>query len=212
MNETLDLIFNRVSLRKFSDLPITKDEESLIVKSGLRAPTAGNLMLYSMIVIRNKETLKKLSVSCDNQPFIASAKLAIIFVVDYQRLYDYFEYCNIDQYCVDNNLSFEFPDLSGLLLGAEDAFISSLLAFNIGLEIGQVIIVVVILLIGLIATKVLSIRKVQAERNGQDESIYQDTGNRTDCLYGFVHGIHANQKMASGWSRQGFVRGKGNLR
>ena len=82
-------------------------------------------MFYSMILVKNKETLKKLSVSCDNQPFIATAKLAIIFLVDYQRLYDYFELSNVSEYCVKNNMPYEYPDLSDLLLGAEDAMVAA---------------------------------------------------------------------------------------
>jgi hypothetical protein len=52
---------------------------------------------------------------------------------------------------------------------------------------------------------------VQPERNGQYESIYQSTDNRIDCQYDSVHGIYANQKMASGWNRQGYFRGKGSV-
>jgi len=125
MNETLNVIFNRVSLRKFSDEAITTEQENLIVKSALRAPTAGNLMFYSMILVKNKETLKKLSTSCDNQPFIATAKLAIVFLVDYQRLYDYFELSNVSGYCIKNNMPYEYPALSELLLGAEDTMVAA---------------------------------------------------------------------------------------
>ncbi len=125
MNETLNTIFNRVSLRKFSDEPITIEQENLIIESALRAPTAGNLMFYTMIIVKNKETLNKLSHSCDNQPFIATAKMAIIFLVDYQRLYDYFELCDINDYCKKNNMPYEYPELSELLIGAEDAMVAA---------------------------------------------------------------------------------------
>ncbi len=121
MNDIIKTINNRKSLRKFSEKEIKIEEEKAIIQSALRAPTAGNLMLYSMIVIKNKEILKKLSVSCDNQPFIASAKMAIIFLSDYQRLCDYFEMSNVKEYRDNNNLSYDYPELSDLLLGTEDA-------------------------------------------------------------------------------------------
>ncbi len=125
MNETIKLINQRVSLRKFSDKLVTKEHFDIIVNSALRAPTAGNLMLYSMIVVKNKERLEKLSVSCDNQPFIKNASFAIIFVADYQRLYDYFMLSNIKDYAKKFNTKIVNPDLSDLLLASEDAIIAA---------------------------------------------------------------------------------------
>lgn len=77
--KTLDLINKRVSIRNFNEEPIASEEMSAIIQAAISAPTAGNMMMYSIISITSKETLKKLSISCDNQPFIASAHTALIF-------------------------------------------------------------------------------------------------------------------------------------
>jgi len=121
MNETLNTIFNRTSLRKFSDKQVTQEEIDLIIKSAIRAPSAGNLMMYSMILIENKETLETLSHTCDEQPFIKTASFALVFVVDYQKLYDYFAESNFLSYCLEQGLQPEYPELSDLLLGSQDA-------------------------------------------------------------------------------------------
>jgi nitroreductase len=121
MNSTINNIFNRVSLRKFSKQKVSIENRDLIVKSALRAPTAGNQMLYSIIKVESIETLEKLSHSCDEQPFIKNASFALIFLVDYQKLYDYLGESNFLSYCAEQGLNPEYPDLSDLLLGSEDA-------------------------------------------------------------------------------------------
>ncbi len=121
MNETLKTIFNRTSLRQFSNKKVTHEEVDLIIKSAIRAPSAGNLMLYSMILIENKETLETLSHTCDEQPFIKTASFALVFVVDYQKLYDYFKESDFISYCLEKGLEPQYPELSDLLLGSQDA-------------------------------------------------------------------------------------------
>jgi nitroreductase len=121
MNDTLKVIYERSSLRKFGNEPVKEAHKQVIINSALRAPTAGNLMLYSILKVENKETLEILSKTCDNQPFIKTADFALIFLVDYQRLYDYFAYNNYFSYCKEQGIIPEFPDLSDLMLGSEDA-------------------------------------------------------------------------------------------
>ena len=121
MNSTIYTINKRTSLRKFSSVKVSKEDMDTIINSALRAPTAGNMMFYSIIKVENKNTLEKLSVSCDNQPFIKSASFALIFLVDYQKMYDYFAHSNYFSYCKEQGVTPEFPELSDLLLGSEDA-------------------------------------------------------------------------------------------
>ena len=78
MNEVLEVIEQRISLRAYSDIPISSEEEEAILHAAMRAPTAGNQMLYSMIIIRDQERKQLLSELCDHQPFIAKAPLMII--------------------------------------------------------------------------------------------------------------------------------------
>ncbi len=121
MNQIIDLINRRVSIRKFNNTPVAKELQDVIINSALRAPTAGNLMLYSIIRVTNKNTLEKLSQTCDEQPFIKDASFALIFLVDYQKLYDYFGQSNFLSYCIEQDKTPQYPDLSDLLLGSEDA-------------------------------------------------------------------------------------------
>jgi len=121
MNETIHVLDNRTSLRRFSTTPVSKKIQNTIINSAMRAPTAGNLMLYSILLIENKDTLEKLSHTCDEQPFIKTASFALIFLVDYQKMYDYFADNNFHSYCLEQDQNPVYPNLSDLLLGSQDA-------------------------------------------------------------------------------------------
>jgi nitroreductase len=92
MNEVLREIKNRKSVRVFEDKPITDEMKKEILGAAIEAPTAGNMMLYSIIDVTDEVIKEKLAQLCDHQPFIAKAPLVLIFLVDYQRWYDAFNY------------------------------------------------------------------------------------------------------------------------
>ncbi|GFP76789.1 nitroreductase family protein [Clostridium fungisolvens] len=96
MNEVLEQIRTRKSMRIFEDRRIEDNTKNEILQAALEAPTAGAMMLYSIIDITDKKLKERLSILCDNQPFIASAPMVVVFVADYQRWYDSFVYtdCN----------------------------------------------------------------------------------------------------------------------
>lgn len=91
MNNTIKELYNRKSIRIFTDEPITDQEKDLILNSALQAPTAGNMALYSIIDVQDQELKELLAKRCDNQPFIAKAPLVLIFLADYQKWYDMFK-------------------------------------------------------------------------------------------------------------------------
>lgn len=87
-NDTMRAICARKSMRVFEDRPIPADVKRAILLSAAQAPTAGNQMLYTILDITDpalKETLSKL---CDNQPFIATAQMVLIFLADCRRWLD----------------------------------------------------------------------------------------------------------------------------
>ena len=91
-NPTLALIEQRSSTRTFSDAPVTEEQREAVLHAASRAPSAGAMMMYSIIDIREQATLDRLAVLCDNQPFIARAPWALLFVVDYAKWIDLFEH------------------------------------------------------------------------------------------------------------------------
>jgi len=87
----------------------------------MRAPTAGNLMLYSIIEIQDQTIKQKLAKSCDNQPFIAKAPLVLLFLADYQRWFDVFIASDVESYCEAEGKEIRVPGEGDLLLACCDA-------------------------------------------------------------------------------------------
>lgn len=90
MNEIIKSLMDRKSVRVFEDIPISKEHKKWILETALQAPSAGNQTMYTIIDITDQEVLDKLAISCDNQPFIATAKMASIYCCDFQKWYDTF--------------------------------------------------------------------------------------------------------------------------
>ncbi|QUI24157.1 nitroreductase family protein [Vallitalea pronyensis] len=125
MNTIINTINNRISLRKYRDQDIADKDLDTIIHSAMRAPTAGNMMLYTILVIKDQHTKEQLVKSCDHQPFIAKAPVVLVFLADHQRWYDYYTYCQVKDYCRDNGIDYEEPCEADLLLAASDALIAA---------------------------------------------------------------------------------------
>jgi nitroreductase len=125
MNPTLDLLLKRKSVRAYTNQPISSETRAKLVEATLRAPTAGNMMLYSIIEVREQAIKDRLAVTCDNQPFIAKAPLVWLFLADYQRWYDYFIHCGVDQLCRDEKTPMRKPAEGDLFLACCDALIAA---------------------------------------------------------------------------------------
>jgi nitroreductase len=83
-NETVKLLFERASCRRFSDKKIPADVLKIILEAGTHAPTAGNLQPYSIIKIEEKENKEKLAKMCE-QSFIGKSPLLLLFCIDFHR-------------------------------------------------------------------------------------------------------------------------------
>ena len=120
-----EILRNRVSLRQYADVPIKQADKSAIIEAAMRAPTAGNMMLYSMIIVSDQDLKQRLSKTCDHQPFIAKAPLVIVFFADLQRWFDYYHDSGVTDFCIDQGIDFTGPDEADLLLACSDALIAA---------------------------------------------------------------------------------------
>lgn len=90
INETLELLYHRKSVRAYEERRISEEEKAAILEAARQAPTAGNMTLYTILDITDQAKKERLAVTCDNQPFIAKAPMVLIFCADYRRWYDIF--------------------------------------------------------------------------------------------------------------------------
>ena len=121
MNEVIKLLKSHTSIRKFNETEITDEQIQHIIESAMQGATAGNMMAYSIIKIRSKDTLLKLSKSCDNQPFIADADAALLFVADSYKWHKFYEQRKITETFPD----YKGPSISDFILGVEDGMIAA---------------------------------------------------------------------------------------
>ncbi|MBO8180183.1 MAG: nitroreductase family protein [Archaeoglobus sp.] len=83
--ECLDLLFRRVSIRKFKPDDIDDDTLMKILEAGNAAPSAGNLQARDFVVVRNEQTKKKLAMAALKQMFIAEAPVVVVVCANYPR-------------------------------------------------------------------------------------------------------------------------------
>lgn len=121
MNEVIKLLKSHTSIRKFNETNISDGQIQNIIEAAMQGASAGNMMSYSIIKIQTKDTLSKLAKSCDNQPFIEDADLALLFIADNYKWHRFFEQRGISETFTD----YKGPCISDFMLGAEDAMIAA---------------------------------------------------------------------------------------
>ncbi len=116
MNQTIQELFARKSVRAFTDRPILPEERQLILEAAAMAPTAGNQQLYTILEITDQAIKNQLAESCDHQPFIAKAGLVLIFCADCRKWFRSFEAAG----CAPRK-----PGAGDLMLAVTDAAIAA---------------------------------------------------------------------------------------
>lgn len=124
-SNTIDLLLSRKSVRVYEDKPIQQAEKDLILQAAMRAPTAGNMMLYTIIEVEDPALKDRLAVTCDDQPFIAKAPYLLLFLADYQRWYDYYLAAGVEKLCQERGMPLRKPEEGDLLLACCDALIAA---------------------------------------------------------------------------------------
>ena len=116
MNEILRSLYERKSVRSFTDEAISAEEKTAILRAAAEAPTAGNQQLYTILDITDEGLKAALVPLCDNQPFIASAPMVLIFLADCRKWYRAFAF---------EGLAARAPGAGDLMLAASDANIAA---------------------------------------------------------------------------------------
>lgn len=133
-NAVLDVLERRSSTRAFAKdedgkpLPVTDEQRAAILHAASRAPTAGAMMMYSIVSVREQATLDRLADLCDHQPMISHAPWALVFVVDYAKWIDLFEHVG----CFEPEFAERCgkrprrtPNLGDFAIAAQDAVIAA---------------------------------------------------------------------------------------
>lgn len=116
MNEVIEQLCARKSVRVFTEREIDEESVREILTAAAMAPTAGNQQLYTIVRVTDPEKKRALSESCDHQPFIAEAKLVLVFCADCLKWYDAYLAAGCEP---------RKPGEGDLLLAVDDALIAA---------------------------------------------------------------------------------------
>ncbi len=83
MNEFIDIIFSRRSIRKYKDTPVPREILETLLKAAMAAPTATNAQPWEFVVVTNPATLAKLR---SGLPFAKMNAPAVICVLGRERM------------------------------------------------------------------------------------------------------------------------------
>jgi len=108
----------RKSVRQFVMEEMPKEDIRTILEAAVQAPTAGNKSLWTAIHVTDPEKKLALSKSCDNQPFIATAPLVLVFCADYKRWFDMYKTLDLGE-------ELRVPGEGDFLLAAADTIIAA---------------------------------------------------------------------------------------
>lgn len=115
-NEVIKSLYERKSVRVFTDEEISREDKNSILQAALQAPSAGCQLLYTILDITDESKKEKLAVLCDNQLFMAKAKMMLVFCADCRKWLTFYE---------EAGLTPRAPGAGDLLLAVEDTLIAA---------------------------------------------------------------------------------------
>ena len=83
--DTFDAIRTILAVRHFKDTPIPEPIVRQIIEAGRLTASGGNSQPWHFIVVRDKETLRRLGQLARTGPYIPQAPLAIVVAMDHNR-------------------------------------------------------------------------------------------------------------------------------
>jgi FMN reductase [NAD(P)H] len=113
MNQVIEQLSSRKSIRQFTGDSVKQEDLELIIKTAQRCPTSVNGQQISLVYTKDKEKIKQISELCGDQQQVATADVFITIVVDFNRTIFAVEKAG-EKHVIDQSAE-------GILVGAVDA-------------------------------------------------------------------------------------------
>jgi nitroreductase len=104
--DKVEIIFKRRSIRKYEDREVENEKIEKLLRAAMQAPSAGNQRPWEFIVVKNKDTLKKLSDVSPYSKMVANANVVIVLLSNKEYM-KYPEYWQQDMAAATQNLLLE---------------------------------------------------------------------------------------------------------
>lgn len=113
-----DYFSNRSSVRKFTDKEVSDKLLNSIIERASKAPTTGNMQVYSIIVTREENRRRKLAEAHFNQPAATGAPVLLTICADFNRFTRWCKLSKADP-GFDNFLSFTSAMLDATIIAQQ---------------------------------------------------------------------------------------------
>lgn len=110
----MESIKNRRTIRKYTSQDIPDSLLNELLEEAFRAPTMGNMQLYSVIVTRDSARKERIAPFHFNQPMVTSAPVVLTFCADFNR------FC---QWCRQRNANPGYDNFLSFLNAASDTLL-----------------------------------------------------------------------------------------
>ena len=124
MNDTLNTLFNHVSVREYTDQKVSEDVLNQILKAACNGSTMGNMQLFSIIVTEDDEMKQKLAPFHFNQPMATQAPLILTFCADFRRFNRYCEFRDAETEAYSNLQSYQWA-VTDALIAAQNTCVAA---------------------------------------------------------------------------------------
>lgn len=114
-NALAEFFSHRATVRKYTDEAPSRELIDSLLTAASKAPTTGNMQLYSVVETRDPEMRRRLAELHFNQPAAAGAPLMLTFCADYYRFTRWCEVSDADP-GYDNFLSFTSAMMDAVIL------------------------------------------------------------------------------------------------
>ena len=86
MNDTINLLMNHKSIRKYKNDPVTEEQLETIIAAGQMASSSSNVQAYSVIAVTDSELKAKVAGLAGNQAYINECPVFLVWCADMYRL------------------------------------------------------------------------------------------------------------------------------
>lgn len=86
MNETINLLMEHRSIRKYADKPVSREIVEQVIAAAQMASSSSNVQAYSVIAVTDTERKQKLSQLSGRQAYIVECPVFLVWCADLSRL------------------------------------------------------------------------------------------------------------------------------
>lgn len=145
-----DVLRSRRSVRRFEPKDVSEEQLGAILDAMNRAPSAGDLQAYSVVVVRSPDRRLRLARAARAQSFVAEAPLVLVFFMNLLRSRSWYgERGEVLYACQDATIAAAHAQLAAHALGLatvwvgafDDAAVSRAVAAPLGLRPSSLLVI-----------------------------------------------------------------------